>query len=173
MPSGFCGLYSKSTLANARLTVSDDRLAGAAMHDAGDDDVVHLDDEVLLLALARLAMGDGGFLQVLARRARLQQQRRRLVDVVNDGQILEGRLAGAAATTGTNGRSGFVTPQENDSTSISSLCLASSGFAFDVADLCKDVRCHLLHLDRPIVQAWAMTAARVEAPVFSVSTEDS
>src|SRR4051812_36794656 len=38
---------------------------GAAVHDAGDEDVVHLDDEIFLLALAGLAMGDGRFLQVL------------------------------------------------------------------------------------------------------------
>ena len=124
------------------------------MHDAGDDDIVHLDDEVLLLALARLAMGDGGFLQVLTRRARLQQQRRRLVDGVNDGQILEGRLAGAGTTTGTNGRSIGDAPGERQHLDFV-LVLGVGGFAFDVANLCKDVRCHLLHLDHPIVQAWA------------------
>ena len=98
--------------------------AAVAERDAGDDDVVHLDDEVLLLAFARLAVRDGGFLQVRARRARLQQIRRRLVDVVEEGKIGEGRLAGATATAAPM-FAGFVTPQENDSTSISSLCLDS------------------------------------------------
>ena len=47
----------------------------------GDDDVVHLDDQEFLLALAGLALGDRRFLDVLAGRARLHQHRRRLVDV--------------------------------------------------------------------------------------------
>ena len=63
--------------------------AAVGERDAGDDDVVHLDDEVLLLAFAGLAMRDGGFLQVRAGRARLQQIRRRLVDAVQEGKIGE------------------------------------------------------------------------------------
>src|SRR4029450_4795008 len=80
------------------------RLAtGGALHHASDDDVAHLDDEELLLPFARLPKCDGGFLQVLTRRAGLQQLRRRLVDFVNDGKILERRLAGTpAAAAGRN-----------------------------------------------------------------------
>src|SRR5262245_51286334 len=74
------------------------RLAvGGALYDAGDDDIVHLDDEEFLLPLARLPKRDRSILQVLTRRARLQQIRRRLVDFVNDGKIPEGCLAGATA----------------------------------------------------------------------------
>src|SRR5262244_951853 len=78
--------------------------AGGALYHAGDDDVVHLDDEELLLPFARLPKCDGGFLQVLTRRAGLQQLRRCLVDFMNDGKILEGRLADtpAAAAAGRN-----------------------------------------------------------------------
>src|SRR5262245_61470698 len=74
---------------------------GGALYHAGDDDVVHLDDEEVLLP-AGLPKCDGGFLQVLTRRARLQQLRRRLVDFVNDGKILEGRSAGTPATAGSD-----------------------------------------------------------------------
>src|SRR5262249_58368623 len=98
--------------------------AGGALHHASDDDVAHLDDEELLLPFARLPKCDGGFLQVRTRRASLQQLRRRLVDFVNDGKILECRLAGTPAAAGRNVWV-FVTPQEYDSTSTSSLCLSS------------------------------------------------
>ena len=74
----------------------------------------------------------------VTRRASLQQTRRRLVDSVRERKILEGGLT-FAASAASHGIGAFVTPQENDSTSISSLCLSSSGFAFDVPDLCKDV----------------------------------
>src|SRR5262245_47023509 len=76
--------------------------AGGALYHAGDDDVVHLDDEELLLPFARLPKCDGGFLQVLTRRAGLQQLRRCLVDFMNDGEILEGRLAGTPSAAGRN-----------------------------------------------------------------------
>src|SRR5262245_48712743 len=76
------------------------RAATVGERDAGDDDVVHLNDEVLLLAFARLAMRDGGFLQVRACGACAQQARRRLVNAVQKGKIGEGRLAGAATTAG-------------------------------------------------------------------------
>src|SRR5262249_54181118 len=70
----------------------------AAVYDAGDYDVVHLDDKELLMPLALLPMCDGGFLHVFARCARLQQFRRCLIDLVNDGKILKGRLPSAAST---------------------------------------------------------------------------
>src|SRR4030095_16033911 len=100
-------------------------------------------------------MGDGRFLQMRTLGTCLQERRRRLVDPVHDGQVLEGCLActgspagspgaGAAlAMRGTMDRSwkvalpapapppeamepAFVTPHENESTSISFLCLSSS-----------------------------------------------
>src|SRR5262249_59121948 len=52
--------------------------AVAAVRHARHDDVVHLDDEELLLPLARLAVRDGGVLQVDAGRARLHEDRRGL-----------------------------------------------------------------------------------------------
>ena len=99
--------------------------AGSAMRDAGDDDVIQLDDQVLVLALAGLSMGDGRVFDVCPGGARLQEQRRRLVDMVDDGKVLEGRLSRTASTTGVM-TPAFVTPHENESTSISSLCLSSS-----------------------------------------------
>ena len=95
------------------------------MRDAGDDDVSHLDDQVLLLALAGLSMRDHRVLDVCPGGTRLQEQRRRLVDMVDDGNVLEGRLSSTGSTTGTD-EPAFVTPHENESTSISSLCLSSS-----------------------------------------------
>src|SRR5262245_17485790 len=82
----------------------------SALHDAGNDDVVHFDDEELLLTFAGLAKCNGGFLQVLTRRARLQQLRRRLVDFVDDGKILKGRSAGTPATASSNVRRVRDTP---------------------------------------------------------------
>src|SRR5260370_955501 len=49
-----------------------------------------------LLPLAGLAMGDRRVLDVLTRRARAQQARRRLVDAVNENNVVEARLADAA-----------------------------------------------------------------------------
>src|SRR5262249_3080758 len=78
--------------------------AGGALYHAGDDDVVHLDDATVLRPSARLPNCDGGLLQVLTGCARLQQLRRCLVDFVNDGKILECRLAGTSAPAGRNVR---------------------------------------------------------------------
>src|SRR6266699_1636434 len=64
----------------------------------GDDQVVHLEDEEVLLALARLPMSDRRVLQVHTRGARLQQHRRRLVDLVGKGKIVEACLALPAAS---------------------------------------------------------------------------
>src|SRR6187431_991734 len=85
--------------------------AVVAERHAGDDNIVHLYDEVFLLALARLAVRDGGFLQVCTRRARLQQLRRRLVDCVSERKIVEGRPAGPG-TASTNIRGICDTPGE-------------------------------------------------------------
>ena len=99
----FAALYSRSTFANVRVTFSEVGWPAApAMSDAGDDDVIQLDDEVLLLAFAGLSMGDDRVLEVRPRGARLQEQGRRLVEIVDDRKVMEGRLAcTASATTGT------------------------------------------------------------------------
>src|SRR5947208_671001 len=113
--------------------------AAVTERDTGDDDVVHLDDEEFLLAFSRLAVRDGGFRQVAAGRARLQQPRRGLVDRVGKRKVVEGRPAGASATAaGTNGRSICDTPGERQHLDFI-LVLVVGGFAFDVPDLRKDV----------------------------------
>jgi len=99
------------------------------------------DDEVFLLAFARLAVCDGGFLQGRTRRACLQQARRRLVD------------------RGTKERSwkspcrqppplvlmvaSFVNaPGRRKCTSNFVFLLGVEGFPFDIHDRCKDVDAH-------------------------------
>src|SRR5688500_12140896 len=67
------------------------------MRDARDEDVVHLDDEELLLVPPGLAMCDGGVLEVRTGGTRLHQRRRCLIDPMDDGQVLKGRLARARA----------------------------------------------------------------------------
>src|SRR5256885_15603334 len=112
--------------------------AAVTERDSGDDDVVHLDDEEFLLAFSRLAVRDGGFLQVGARRACLQQPRRGLVDRVSERKVVEGRPAGASAAARTNGRSICDTPGERQHLDFV-LVLVVGVFAFDVPDLRKDV----------------------------------
>ncbi len=97
--------------------------AGGASCDTGDTDVIQLNYEVILLL--RVAISDRRFLDVPAVGACLQEQRRGLVDLMDESEIVERRsppppppIAGA--------ETGCVTPHENDSTSISSLCAASS-----------------------------------------------
>ena len=125
-PSGRCGLYSRSTLANFRLTDSAYGWSSAPrVADGGDRHVVQPDDEVFLLPLARLAVGDRRVLDVQSGRARLEELGGGLVDAVHDREILECRLAGASAAPVAVDPE-FATPQENESTSISSLCLAST-----------------------------------------------
>ena len=127
-PSAFCGLYSRSTLANCSATLSAVAAASPAPLGLtlGDDDVVHLDDQELLLALAGLAHRDRRFLDVLAGRARLQQDRRRLVDVMGEVEVVEARLALRRRRRRAPIEPLCVTPQDHESTSTSSLCLASS-----------------------------------------------
>jgi hypothetical protein len=73
----------------------------AAVYDAGDVDVSQLDDEIFQLVFASFPVRDGRVFQVQTCRARFQQPRRCLVDLVDDGKIVEGRLAAGA----TGGRS--------------------------------------------------------------------
>src|SRR6185312_1084174 len=113
----------------------------ASMHDAGDQDIVQLDDEELLLALARLAMGDGGFLQMPARGARSEKAGRCLVDLVNDGEVLEGGLSGAGSAARTVACRIDGAPRERQHLDLV-LVLAVEGFAFDIADLGKDIDSH-------------------------------
>src|SRR4029077_4337498 len=115
------------------------RLAtGVAICDTGNDNVIQLDDEVLLLALARLSMRDGRVLQVRARRTRLHERGRRLVDIVNDGKILEGRLARATTTTRSRGTRVRYTPREREHLDFVFVFVVER-FPFDVPNLCKDV----------------------------------
>jgi hypothetical protein len=77
-------------------------------------------NEEILLPFARFAKCECGSLQVLARRARPQQIRRGLVDLMNRGEMLEGGSAAAPPPPGPM-CAAFVTPQEYDSNSTSSL----------------------------------------------------
>ena len=125
-PSGFCGRYSTIDLRERAASPSPTgRAAVVALGHRRDDHVVHLDHEELLLALAGLPARDRRFLQVLPGGASLQQERRRLVDLVGEGEVVERRLPRAAAAS-RRSRPAFVTPQDQLSTSISSLCLSSS-----------------------------------------------
>ena len=108
------------------------------MCDTSDDYVVHLDDEELLLRLTCLPMGDCRFLQVRTRGTRLHKQGRRLVDIVNDGKVLERRLARAASTTGRNGTGVRYTPREREHLNFV-FVFGVDRFSFDVPNLCKDV----------------------------------
>src|SRR5688572_9414981 len=77
-------------------------LAAAGGLHAGDQDVVHLDDQVFLLPLTRLARDQCGFLDVLIGSALGHQHRRSLVERVHDVDIAEVRLAGAATAAVTH-----------------------------------------------------------------------
>ncbi len=76
------------------------------------------------MPLARLPTRDRRFLQVLPGRARSQQQRGGLVDLVGEGEIVEARLSRPAAASRECGPE-FATPQDQLSSSIWSLCLSS------------------------------------------------
>ena len=96
-PSDFCESDTHGLRASAPGIV--------AVGHTRDDHVAHLDDEELLLALARFPMGDRRFLDVHTRSAPSQQERRRLVDAVRKGELLEPRLAlpGSASATAGSG----------------------------------------------------------------------
>ena len=166
VPSGFCGLYWKSTLANVRrhvLRVA--TVARVAVCHARDDDVAHLDDQELLLALAGLAMGDRRFLQVHTRRARLHQHRRRLVDVVGEGEVVEARLALPASASAPHLTGVRHAPRPAQHLDLA-LVLVVQRFALDVADLREDVR---RHNEPPLLAARALMDA-VKAGYIRVPT---
>jgi hypothetical protein len=94
------------------------------LSDARDDDVGHLDHEEFHLALAGLAMGDRRFLDVLADRARAQQARRRLS--MPCVKTMSWKVALPAPPPAPVMDAELLTPQENDRTSISPLCLSSA-----------------------------------------------
>jgi predicted TPR repeat methyltransferase len=117
------------------------RVAGARQRDARDDDVVHLDDQELLLAFAGLARRDRRFFDVLTGGARFQEIRRRLVDAMEERKVVEGRLA-RAATPARAGRAGLAhAPGPGEHLDLV-FVLAVERLALDVAELCEDVRCH-------------------------------
>src|SRR6266540_1848023 len=92
-PIGLLRLVLEVDLGKSQTHVLRGRLVtGTAMCDAGDDDVIHLDDEVFLLTLTGFPMGDCRVLQMRTRGTRFHEKRRRLVDMVNDGKVVEGRL---------------------------------------------------------------------------------
>src|SRR6478609_6995215 len=107
---------------------------GAGVADGDDRHVVKPDDEVILLPFARLAVGDRRVLDVQAGRTRRQELWGGLVYTVDDRQILECRLSGAAASAG-GGRPGIRdTPGEREHLDLV-LVLGVKRFAFDVPDL--------------------------------------
>src|SRR4029078_5318205 len=103
-----------------------------------DDDVVHLDDEELELTLARLAVGDGRFLEVLAGRARAHQRGRGLVDLMGNRQIPERRLARSTAVDVARIASAPGVRQDFDLV----LVLVVDRLALDVPELGKDISRH-------------------------------
>src|SRR5262245_61804524 len=113
-------------------------IAGAARGHRGDDHVGHLDDQVLLLALAGLAHGDRRVLDVLTGRARLHQHRRRLVDVVREVEIVEVRLALAAAAAVRHGAALRHAPGPREDLDLA-LVLVVERFALDVPYLRENV----------------------------------
>src|SRR4029077_5742288 len=76
---------------------------GAAMDNTRNYNVVHLDDEEFLLRPTCFPMGDCRFLQVGTRGTCFHEQRRRFVDMVNDREVLEGRLPHATSATRNHG----------------------------------------------------------------------
>ena len=143
-PSAFCGLYSRSTLANCSATLfggGDASLTGTARMHAGDDDVVHLDDQELLLALAGLAHRDGRFLDVLPGRACPQQFRRGLVEVMREGEVVERRLACATSAAPGDRPALRHAPGPGEHFDLV-LVLVVERFTLDAADFREDVCCH-------------------------------
>ena len=112
--------------------------AAAAVGHAGDDDVVHLDDEELLLSLARLANRDRPVLQMDAGRAGLHEHGRGLVDLVRERQIVEGRLALATAAAERHGPGVGNAPRERQHFDLI-LVLVVGRFPLDVPKLRKSV----------------------------------
>src|SRR5262249_1243105 len=115
--------------------------AGVTEGDPSDNNVVHLDDEVLGLAFARLPLCDGGVFQVSPRPARLKKPRGCLVDIMKDGKILKGSPTGAATAAASNAPGICDTPGERQHLDLV-LVFDIDGFPFDVSNLCKDVGWH-------------------------------
>src|SRR6266545_3435610 len=115
-------------------------LAVALCH-ARDDHVVHLEDEEILLALPRFPMGDRRILDMHTGRARFQEHRRRLVDIVGKREIAEVRLAHAATTPAASRAGVRHTPRPAQDLDLV-FVLVVQRFALDVPDLRENVRCH-------------------------------
>ena len=94
-------------------------------------------------------MRDRRFLYVFTRRACQQQHRGCLVDLVNDGKILERGFAFAASTAVSNAHGTCYAPGIGQDFDFA-LVLVVGGFAFDVADFCKDIDCHREPLNNPL-----------------------
>ena len=91
--------------------------------------------------LPALRTRDRRFLDVLAGRARLHQHRRRLVDVMGEVEIVEARLALAAAAAVGHGAALLHAPGPREHFDLV-LVLGVERFALDVADLRENVCCH-------------------------------
>src|SRR5687768_17176639 len=118
-------------------------LAAAGRLHAGDQDLLHLDNQVILLPFAGLARGQGGFLDVLTGGTRLHQHGRRLVDAVHEAEVRKARLAGAAAAAHRHRAGLGNTPRPGEDIDLAGM-LAVLGFALDVAQLQKNVYSHSL-----------------------------
>src|SRR6266508_2737780 len=117
-------------------------VAAVRVCQSGDDHIVHLDDEELLLPLTCLAVCDRRFLQVHACSARLHQHRRSFVDLVGKGEVLELWLAGPRPSTSTCRRDRVChTPGPAQDFDLV-LVLVVQGLTLDVTELREDVCCH-------------------------------
>src|SRR5262249_39360911 len=116
-------------------------IAGAAGRNGRDDDVVHLDDQVFLLALTGLAHRERRFLDVLTRGAGLEQDRRRFVDAVGGVVVVGMRLAFTPSTS--VGQAAALSHAPGPRQHIDfALVFVVEGFAFDVPDLRENVYSH-------------------------------
>ena len=104
-----------------------------------DEHVVHLDDEELLLALARLPTRDRRFLQMLTGGAPFHQHRGGLVDLVGERKIVEARLPRPTSASASGQLRGVRhTPRPAQHLDLV-LVLVVQRLALDVADLREDV----------------------------------
>ena len=126
-PSAFCALYSTLTLAKLSETwsIGDVAALGAAGLVAGHEHVGERPGQELLLPLAGLAADELGLLEVLAAGAREEQLRARLAHARDEVEVLDRTLPAPPPPPPCAGCARWVSPQDQESTSIQSLCLAS------------------------------------------------
>ena len=100
-PLSVCVQYVKCTSSKFSVTFSVSRSSPPEppVLTERDQDLGHLDDDVLERGLARLAYHQGRFRQVLAVRAGQLQVRRPGVEVLREAQVLHAALASSATAT--------------------------------------------------------------------------